>query len=417
MNNITAVILAAGLGTRMRSDIPKVLHRIGSETILGKVISSLERSGVTDIIAVVGHGAEEVERLFKDRARFVRQTELLGSGDALKQAMGSLKEGRGHVLVTCGDTPLITDETYKRLAETSARERTSCVVLSCIAQAPASYGRIVRDKDGNVKKIVEEKDASAGEKKINEVNVGTYCFDRADLKEHIARIKINEKKKEFYLTDMVDILAKSGKKIISVSCDFDEAIGINSRKDLAEANKMANTRTIERLMESGVTVIDPDNTYIDDSVEVGRDTIIFPNTVIEKDVKIEGGCRIGPFARLRPGTRVAKGAEIGNFVELCRTEIGENTKVKHHTYLGDTVVGKNVNIGAGTITANYDGKDKYRTVIKDNAFIGVGAVLIAPVTVGEDARVGAGSVVTKNKDVPAGGTVIGVPARPLDKKK
>ncbi len=401
----------------MRSDIPKVLHRVGSETMLGKVISSLERSGITDIITVVGYGAEEVERLFKGRVRFVRQAELLGSGDALKQAMGSLKEGEGRVLVTCGDTPLITDATYRRLVETSVREKTACAVLSCIAPDPASYGRIVRGEDGGVKKIVEEKDASAGEKKINEVNVGTYCFDGTDLKDYIDGIRINEKKKEFYLTDIVDILARNGKKVVSTSCDYDEAIGINSRKDLAEASKMANNRMIEKLMESGVTVVDPDNTYIDDSAEVGRDTIIYPNTVIEKDVKIEEGCRIGPFARLRPGTRVAKRAEIGNFVELCRTEIGEDTKVKHHTYLGDTLVGKNVNIGAGTITANYDGKNKYRTVIKDGAFIGVGAVIIAPVTIGESARVGAGSVITKNKDIPAGVTVAGVPARPLGKKK
>jgi bifunctional UDP-N-acetylglucosamine pyrophosphorylase/glucosamine-1-phosphate N-acetyltransferase len=417
MNKITAVILAAGLGTRMKSDMPKVLHRVGSQTILGKVVSSLKKAGVSDIIAVVGHGAEQVEALFKDEIKFVRQPELLGSGDALKRAAEKMTGTGSDVLVTCGDAPLITDTTYKKLMEAKSARGASCAILTCRVDDPASYGRVVRGSGDEVLRIVEEKDASEEEKKIDEINVGTYCFSRSELKEHINDIELNEKKKEFYLTDIVEILARNGKKVVSESCDPGEAIGINSRKDLAEANKMAYKKKLEELMDSGVTIVDPDNTYVDDEAEVGRDTVIFPNTVIEKDVKVAEGCRIGPFARLRPGTRVAENAEIGNFVELCRTQIGRNTKVKHHTYLGDTVVGEDANIGAGTITANYDGKDKFQTVIENEAFIGVGAVLIAPVKIGKGAKVGAGSVVTKNKDVPAGGTVVGVPARPFDPQR
>ena len=417
MNDVTAVILAAGLGTRMKSDVPKVLHKVGSRTILGKVVSSLKKAGVNDIIAVIGHGAEQVEALFKDEIKFVRQPELLGSGDALKRAAEKMAATGSDVLVTCGDAPLITDATYKKLMEARSARGASCAILTCRVEDPASYGRVVRGSGGEVLRIVEQKDASEEEKRIDEINVGTYCFSRAELKEHINDIELNEKKKEFYLTDIVEILANNGKKVVSESCDPGEAIGINSRKDLAEANKMAYRKKLEELMDSGVTIVDPGNTYVDDEAEVGRDTIIFPNTVIEKDVKVAGGCRIGPFARLRPGTRVAENAEIGNFVELCRTQIGRNTKVKHHTYLGDTVVGEDANIGAGTITANYDGKDKFQTVIEDKAFIGVGAVLIAPVKIGKGAKVGAGSVVTKNKDVPAGGTVVGVPARPFDPQR
>ncbi|MGB2601371.1 MAG: NTP transferase domain-containing protein [Candidatus Omnitrophota bacterium] len=417
MKNITAVILAAGLGTRMKSSVPKVLHRVGSETILGKVVASLKKAGVNDIIAVVGHKAEQVEALFKDDMRFVRQPELLGSGDALKRAAEKITDTGGDVLVTCGDAPLITGSIYKKLIDAKLTEKASCAILTCRMEDPTSYGRVVRGEDNTVLRIVEEKDASEEERKIDEINVGTYCFSRAELKKHINDIELNENKKEFYLTDIVEVLTRNGKKIVSESCSSTEAIGINSRKDLAVANKMAYKKKLEELMDSGVTIIDPDNTYIDDMAEIGRDTVIFPNTVIEKDVKVAEGCRIGPFARLRPGTRVSESVEIGNFVELCRTQIGKNTKVKHHTYLGDTVVGEDANIGAGTITANYDGKDKFQTVIEDNAFIGVGVVLIAPVKIGKGAKVGAGSVVTKNKDVPAGGTVVGVPARPFDPQR
>jgi len=416
MNNTTAIILAAGLGTRMKTEIPKVLHPIGSETILEKIVSNLKKAGITDIIAVVGYKAESIEELFKDDVRFVRQSELLGSGDALVQAMDSLANDKENVLVTCGDTPLITDQTYRGLVAEHLRMKTSCTLLTCRVSDPVSYGRIVRSEDGDISGIIEEKDASDEEKKIREINVGTYCFRHADLKEFIRDIKINEKKKEFYLTDIIDILTSNGKKVMSYDCGSDEAVGINSRKDLANANKIANRKNIEKLMESGVTIIDPDTTYIDASAVIGRDTVIYPCTVIESDVTVEDACKIGPFARLRPGTRLSGGVEIGNFVELCRTEVGSGTRVKHHTYLGDTVVGRNVNIGAGTITANYDGKDKHRTTIGDNAFIGVGAVLIAPVRIGQGAMVGAGSVVTRNKDVAEGETVVGVPAKPFASK-
>ncbi|MGB2630007.1 MAG: NTP transferase domain-containing protein [Candidatus Omnitrophota bacterium] len=415
MNNVTAVILAAGLGTRMKTNIPKVLHKIGSKTILGRIIASLRQAGADDIIVVVGYKAEKVEESFGSGIRFVRQPELLGSADALARAVEEMEKCEGTILVTCGDTPLILGATYKDLVQVQKKEGVSCALLTCKVEDPASYGRVISCGKGYVEKIVEEKDASPEEKKIKEINVGTYCFRGSDLKEYIRNIKINEKKKEFYLTDIVEVLNKSGKKVASKECSEAESLGINSRKDLAMAGKMLNRKTIERLMDSGVTVIDPDNTYIDEAAEIGKDTVIFPGTVIEADVKIAENCTIGPFARLRPGTRISSGAGIGNYAELCRTEIGEGTKVKHQCYLGDTVVGRNVNIGAGTITANYDGRNKYRTVIGDGAFIGVGVILIAPVKIGENAKVGAGSVVTKNKDVRAGETVVGVPARPLVK--
>jgi bifunctional UDP-N-acetylglucosamine pyrophosphorylase/glucosamine-1-phosphate N-acetyltransferase len=376
----------------------------------------LKQAGINDIVAVVGYKAELVEEAFGKAVSFVRQPELLGSGNALACAVKGLKDKGADILVTCGDVPLIEASTYEGLLREHLQAGASCTFLTCNMKDPSSYGRIVRDAQGNAQKIVEEKDASEKEKNIKEINVGTYCFKSAELGRHIDDIELNEKKKEFYLTDIVEIFVRNGEKVLTRSCETDEMIGINSRKDLAVANKMLNKKTLEKLMDSGVTIIDPDSTYVDEGAEIGKDTVIFPCTVIASDVKIAERCKIGPFARLRPGTRISSGAEIGNFVELCRAEIGEETKVKHHTYLGDTVVGKNANIGAGTITANYDGKNKFPTVIEDGAFIGVNAVLIAPVKIGKDAKVGAGSVVTKNKDVQAGQTVAGVPAKPLTRK-
>ncbi|MDP8299943.1 MAG: NTP transferase domain-containing protein [Candidatus Tantalella remota] len=418
MNNFTAVILAAGLGTRMKTDTPKVLHLVGNETMLGRTIHSLRKAGIDDIIVVVGYKADIIEQYFED-VRFARQPELLGSGDALAHAVDYMPEGPGSVLVTCGDTPLITEETYRALAGEHRKAKASCTLLTAHLDDPNSYGRIVRDKKDAVCKIVEEKDATKKEKQISEINVGTYCFQKADLKRFIRDIELNEKKKEFYLTDIVDILTKNGKKIRSRECDPEEMIGINSRKDLAVANSILNKNTLERAMAEGVTVVDLGTTRIDETAVIGKDTVICPNTVIEQDVEIGTGCQIGPFARLRPGTRVSQDVKIGNFVELSRAKIGQGSAVKHHTYLGDAEVGKNVNIGAGTITANYDGSEKHGTVIGDDAMIGAGVILIAPVKVGKKARIGAGSVVTKKKNVPDGTTVVGVPARTVagNKKK
>ncbi len=412
MKNFTAVILAAGLGTRMKTDTPKVLHLVGNKTMLGRTIGSLRKAGIDDIIVVVGYKADIIEQYFKD-VRFARQPELLGSGDALAHAVDYMPEGPGSVLVTCGDTPLITEETYRSLAGEHRKTKASCTLLTAIVNDPASYGRVVRDKKETICRIVEEKDATKKEKQISEINVGTYCFQKADLKRYIRDIELNEKKKEFYLTDIVDILTKNGKKISSRECDPEEMIGINSRKDLAVANSILNNSMLEEVMASGVTVVDPATTRIDETAVIGKDTVIYSNTVIEQDVEIGTGCRVGPFARLRPGTRISENVTIGNFVELSRTEVGKGSTVKHHTYLGDASVGKNVNIGAGTITANYDGSEKHGTVIGDDAMIGAGVILIAPVKVGKKARVGAGSVVTKKNNVSAGTTVVGIPARPI----
>lgn len=411
----TAIILAAGLGTRMNTELPKVLHKVGDEPMLGRVISGLKKAGIKDMIAVVGYKREVIESFFKHEVRFVFQRKRLGSGDAVKQAVNKLSDSVGNVLVTCGDTPLIEAAAYRGIMKKHSSQRVSCTLLTACAEDPFSYGRIIRDEKGGVIKIVEEKDASNEEKKIKEINAGVYCFRKQDLEKFIHKIKINKKKKEFYLTDIIELLAKNGKKIVSEECSVEEIIGINSRKDLVYANRIINDKTLARLMKRGVTIIDTSTIFISEKADIAKDTIIYPNTIIEKDVVIGKSCQIGPFARLRPGTILQDEVEVGNFVELCRTKVGRKTKIKHHAYLGDTEVGSHVNIGAGVITANYDGKNKLHTIIEDRAFVGVGAILIAPVKIGKNAVVGAGSVVTKNKNVPAGKTVIGVPAKIFEK--
>lgn len=411
MNNIAAVVLAAGMGTRMKTSLPKVLHFVGAKTILGRVIENLKSSGITDITVVVGYNAEQIKSsLTNEKIKFIEQKKLLGSADALKQALGSLTKKKD-VLVTCGDAPLISSATFRDLTDTHFSEMAGCTILTSILPDAGEYGRIIRGADENISAICEEKDATQTQKEIKEINVGTYCFARGDLEEFIKRVKINEKKKEFYLTDVIDQFVKNEKKAVAVSCGAEEAVGINSRGDLARAFAFVNRKTLERLMKKGVTIVAPESTYIDESAVIEAETVIFPNTVIEADVEIKANCRIGPFARLRPGTRLSREVEIGNFVEICRTKIGTKTRVKHHTYLGDAIVGKRVNIGAGVITANYDGEKKFSTTIEDDVFIGVGAIFVAPVRIGKGAKIGAGSVVTKNKDVAAGETVMGVPAR------
>jgi len=411
MNKIAAVVLAAGMGTRMKTLLPKVLHKVGSKTLLGRVIENLKSSGITDITVVVGYNAEQIKgSLIDKKIKFIEQKQLSGSADALKQALGSLTKEKD-VLVTCADAPLTSSATFRDLVDTHFLEEACCTVLTSILPDGREYGRIIRGADGNITAICEEKDATSAQKEIKEINVGTYCFARGDLEEFIKHVKINEKKKEFYLTDVVDIFVKNGKKTVSIVCGAEEAIGINSQGDLARANAFLNKKTLKRLMENGVTIVAPESTYIDESAKIEAGTVIFSNTVIEADVEMKTACRIGPFARLRGGSRLAEGVEIGNFVEVCRTKIGEKTRVKHHTYLGDAVVGSGVNVGAGVITANYDGEKKFSTIIEDDVFIGVGAIFVAPVRIGKGAKIGAGSVVTKNKDVAAGETVMGVPAR------
>lgn len=415
MKDVIAIILAAGRGTRMVSDVPKVMHEILGKSIITRILDSVKEAGVKEIVTVVGYGSDLLKDHIKG-TRIVVQKRLLGSGDAVNTAGKALDGYSGDILIVCGDTPLIRQETLRALVEKHKSSGASLTVLTAELDDPSGYGRILRLEDGRISKIVEQEKAELYEEVIKEVNVGTYCCKTRDLFEALAGITQDNKKKEFFLTDAVEILAKKGKKIDSlVLKDEDEMIGVNTRAHLAEATRILKDRIIKEVMDSGVTVEDPLSTVIYPGVKIGKDTIIYSNTVIESDVSVGDRCRIGPFARIRPGVDLGDDVEIGNFVELVRTRVGERTKVKHHTYLGDTVVGSDVNIGAGTITANYDGRSKNATVIEDGAFIGVGAVLIAPVKIGRKAMVGAGCVVPKNHNVPKGATVVGVPARLIRK--
>jgi bifunctional UDP-N-acetylglucosamine pyrophosphorylase/glucosamine-1-phosphate N-acetyltransferase len=417
MPKMTAVVLAAGRGTRMKSDVPKVLHEIFGRPIILYVLDSLRQAGVSDIITVAGYGSDMLKNVIGSGSRIAIQKRLLGSGDAAASAKRFLRSLGQDILITCGDAPLVRPQTLKRLIEKHRSLGASVTVLTAKVRNPAGYGRIVRDSCNRVIKITEDKDASGREEAIDEINVGTYCFKGEDLFAALSKVKPNNSKKEYYLTDTISIIRSSMSKPVEavLAQDESEVIGINTRADLTEASLRIKARVLEELMAQGVTIEDPVTTTIYPGVKIAADTVVKPNTIIESDVVIGRKCVIGPFSHIRSDVRIADKAEVGNFVELVRTSIGENTKVKHHTYLGDAIVGRNVNIGAGTITANYDGKRKSRTVIENGAFIGVGAVLIAPVKIGARATVGAGCVVPKRHNVKPGATVVGVPARTFDR--
>lgn len=413
IRGIVGIILAAGLGTRMKSDIPKALQNLHNRPLLSFLIDMLDEAGVEKKIIVLSKDVDRIKKLFPG-VNYVTQKRPLGSGDAVKQAEIKLSRFKGDVLVLYVDTPLIKAGTIKRLIKEHREKKNACTLLTARIGKPEGYGRIIRDVNGDIIKIAEGKKLSIYEGVTNEINVGCYCFDKESLFSYIGHIRLNHTKKEYFLTDLIEIFKKHNKKIGSVNSSHpDEILGVNSKVELSMAEEIIQKNILQRLMSEGVTIVDARNTFIDKDTRIGRDCIIYPYTIIERKVTIGRSCRIGPFARLREGTIIKENVEIGNFVELVRTTVSSGAKIKHMAYLGDTYIGENVNIGAGVITANFDGKKKNKTVIGDNAFIGVGAILIAPVRIGKNAVVGAGCVVTKNKDVPAGKTVIGVPARIL----
>jgi len=429
MADFVTVVLAAGKGTRMKSKLPKVLHRVCGKPMLRHVLDAAKAAGARRSIVVVGFGGEEVEQAIGDQAEFVTQAEQLGTGHAVLQAKELLSGEKGTLMVLCGDTPLLTGNLLKKLYQAHEESGAKATVLTAIMPDAAGYGRIIRTADGSVEKIVEHKDATEEERKVREVNSGIYCFDTKALFEALAKVKNDNAQGEYYLPDVLEILRNGGEKIRAVAADdYEETLGINSRSQLAGAEKILRHRKNEELMAEGVTIMDPDTTFIDADVTIGQDTVIYPFTWIEgktvigencvlgpssrfqdmvigngvtaqfvygHECEVADGVTMGPYVHLRPDTKLAKGVKIGNFVEVKNSNIGEGTKLPHLSYIGDCDMGANVNMGCGTITVNYDGKKKFRTVVGDNAFIGCNSNLVAPVTVEDGAYIGAGSTITK----------------------
>jgi bifunctional UDP-N-acetylglucosamine pyrophosphorylase / glucosamine-1-phosphate N-acetyltransferase len=416
MSHFKAIILAAGRGTRMRSEIPKVLHRVCGKMILSYVLDITKSLRSLKTYLVVGHGSQKVRDAVGHGVEFVQQDQLLGTAHAVNRCASYFKNYQGTVLVLYGDTPLLSKNTVAALLRQHHHAKASATVLTATIECPHGYGRIVRDAKGRIKAIREDKDASVAEFMIKEINTGVYCFNSKHLFEILKKVKFNSGKKEFYLTDVIELLLARQKSVITVTTrDAAGALGVNTREDLAQAQAIIRRRIQAKHMLSGVTVIDPLTTFIEAGVSIGRDTIIHPMTFIHTDVRIGKNCSIGPMARLRPGTRISDGVEIGNFAEVSRTSMGRGVMQKHFSFLGDAVLGQGVNIGAGVVTANYDGANKNKTFIGNRAFIGSGAVLVAPNRIGAGAIVGAGSVVAKNKNIPAGMLALGVPARVIKK--
>jgi bifunctional UDP-N-acetylglucosamine pyrophosphorylase/glucosamine-1-phosphate N-acetyltransferase len=401
----------------MRSELPKALQPLCGKPMLGFLLEEVRRLKADPVIVVAGHRRDLVKRFVGSRARIVWQKKLLGSGHAVNQTASAFRGFSGDLLVLYCDTPLISGATLERLFERHQKNLNVCTLLSAKLDDPSDYGRIQRSADGSVKKILEERDASAEEKKISEANVGCYVFRARKLFEALKRVPKNPKKNEYYLTDAVEILAREGRVEAVLAGNPEEVLGVNTRTDLCVAEALAQCRILNRWIEEGVTIRDPRTTVIDAGVDIGPGTVIYPHTVLEKGTVIGRGCRIGPFARIRGASKIGDGAVVGNFVEVVRSHVGPRTQIKHLSYIGDAVIGASVNIGAGTITANFDGKQKHPTRIRDGAHIGSGTILVAPVTVGRAAKTGAGAVVTKGKNIPDRGVVAGVPAKPMNLKR
>ena len=403
---LKSVILAAGKGTRMKSETPKVLHTIFDKTLVGYVIEAVNGTGLADEnFVIVGHQAERVEEYIKENysnARTVLQSPQLGTGHAVSMVLPYLQEFDGEVVILCGDTPLITAETLKEFVEYHKNNKSDLTVMSAIFDNPTNYGRIIRNSNGHVEGIVEEKDATPEQKAVNEINAGIYCLDWMKVKPAFSQLKTNNAQGEYYLTDIIKWGNEQGLSVNAYTLKNNEEIyGINSKMNLAEATKFLNRRVINKHLTNGVTIIDPESTWISPETEIEPDTVIYPSTYIEGVNKIGKNCKIGPFAHLRGGVILDDNVKIGNFVEVKKAHIKSHTNACHLTYIGDAEIGSNVNIGAGTITANYNPltKEKSKTIIEDNVKIGSNSVLVAPVKVEEGANVGALSVITK--DLPA----------------
>lgn len=399
---IKAVILAAGKGTRMKSETtPKVLHQIMGKTLLGYVLDNV-KNFASEQFVIVGHHAQEVEDFVKTNytnAKTVLQTPQLGTGHAVSMVCPNLENYDGLILILCGDTPLIKEETLKSFVDFHKSNNSDITVMSTIFDNPTNYGRIIRDTDNSLNCIVEEKDATPEQKTVKEVNAGIYCLNWGKVKSAFSQLKTNNAQGEYYLTDIISWGKEQALKVNAfILDDSDEIYGINSRLNLATATKIMNRRNLERYMENGVTIVDPESTWISEDTEIGTDTIIYPATYIEGKNKIGKSCKIGPCAHLRGGVVVCDNVKVGNFVEVKKSKISSNTNVGHLSYIGDSELGEHVNIGAGTITANYNPltKTKTKTVLKNDVKIGSNTVLVAPVTVEDGANVGAGTVVTKN---------------------
>ncbi|MEE3349534.1 MAG: sugar phosphate nucleotidyltransferase [Candidatus Gastranaerophilaceae bacterium] len=402
--DIKSVILAAGKGTRMKSDTPKVLHKIYGKTLLGYVLDNVKN--ITDEnFVIVGHHAEEVEDFVRNNyqnAKTVLQSPQLGTGHAVSMVCPSLENYNGLVLILCGDTPLITENTLKKFIEYHNSANSDLTVMSTLFDDPANYGRIIRESDNTLKCIVEEKDATPEQKAVKEVNAGIYCLNWGKIKAAFSQLTSNNAQGEYYLTDIIEWGKKNNLNVNAyILEDNKEIYGINSRANLAQATKYLTDRVLNNLMINGVTIVDPASTWISADTEIGKDTIIYPATYIEGKNKIGSNCNIGPCAHLRGDVIIDNNVKIGNFVEVKKAHIKSNTNVGHLSYIGDSELGEHVNIGAGTITANYDAisKKKNKTILKNSVKIGSNTVLVAPVTVEEGANIGAGTVVTK--DIPA----------------
>lgn len=431
MTNTAAIILAAGKGTRMVSQRPKVLHQLGGKYLVQHVIDGARQAGIRQIILVIGHGGEEVQQALGPDYTYAWQKEQLGTGHAVMMGMDCLAPQIERVLVLSGDTPLLQGETISRLINEYEAGQAKAAILTSIYEEPTGYGRIIRDQEGRVARIVEQRDGTPEELQVQEINSGVYCFCRNELAEALTNLQPDNIQGEYYLTDVIHSISNKGLPIVATVGDAQETMGINDRIQLAQGEAVFRERVNGLLMSKGVTIIDPATTYIEGKVEIGQDTIIHPFTILKgrsiigeggsigpnvtmtdsvigneveirqavlEEAKVGNNAVIGPFSYLRPGTVLADNVRIGDFVEVKNAQIGSGSKVPHLTYIGDAVLGSSVNIGAGTITCNYDGQNKHQTIIQDGAFIGSNSNLVAPIQVGKKAYVAAGSTLTA--DVP-----------------
>lgn len=424
-----ALILAAGQGKRINSNLPKVLHKVCGKEMVNHVIDTLRETKVNDINVIIGKGADLVKVNTKSKdVTYSMQEEQLGTGHAVKCASDFLKGKTGTVAVFCGDAPLIKEDTVNRIFEEHLTSKNSATILTSILDDATGYGRIVRSGD-EVLKIVEHKDCNEEELKINEMNAGVYCFDIESLLESLEKLSNSNSQGEYYLTDVIEILKAQDHRIGAVITDYEETIGVNSRAQLAQVEAILRNRINIKHMENGVTIIDPASTYIGADVKIGRDTIVYPGNVIEGNTVIGENCTlypnsrisdctiadnveiqssvilqseignnttVGPFAYIRPESKIGNSVRVGDFVEIKKSTIGDNTKVSHLTYIGDAEVGENCNFGCGTVTVNYDGKNKNKTIIGNNSFIGCNTNLISPIKVEDNTYIAAGSTITND---------------------